>query len=57
MSRPQSNRSYKVKDKATGLWVTVEATPTPSMAVKTYYSRIKYKRKGYANQHKPQGTV
>lgn len=55
MSRPPSNKPYKVKDKDTGLWVTVPATPTPKHVQKVYPSRRDYKRKGYANQHKPQG--
>ena len=53
--RPISNRDYKIKNRETGLWELVKATPTPVAEFKVYASRTQYKRKGYAKMNLPQG--
>jgi hypothetical protein len=45
--RPTSNRDYKVKNKETGEWELIKATPTQREVPKIYTYRAKYKRKGY----------
>lgn len=52
MARPVSNKDYKVKDKATGQWITVKGVPTPVQEHKKYESRKSYKRRGYDGELK-----